>query len=98
MTLLAAFEMLLHRYTQQDDIVIGTAIANRHHGETEDLIGFFLNILVLRTKLSSHLTFRKLLQQVKEVALTAYEHQDVPFDKLVEELQPERQLNRNPLF
>ncbi len=98
MTLLAAFKVLLYRYTQQDDIVVGSAIANRHHGQTENLIGFFLNILVLRTKVSGALTFRELLQRVREVALGAYEHQDLPFDKLVEELQPERQLNRNPLF
>jgi amino acid adenylation domain-containing protein len=98
MTLLTAFKVLLYRYTQQDDIVVGTAIANRHHGETEHLIGFFLNILVLRAKVSGDLTFRELLQHVREVALRAYERQDVPFDKLVEELQPERQLNRNPLF
>src|SRR5689334_362600 len=98
MTLLTAFKVLLYRYTQQEDIVVGTAIANRHHGETEYLIGFFLNILVLRTKVSGELTFRELLQRVREVALGAYERQDVPFDKLVEELQPERQLNRNPLF
>ncbi|HEU4508844.1 MAG TPA: amino acid adenylation domain-containing protein, partial [Pyrinomonadaceae bacterium] len=98
MTLLAAFKVLLYRYTQQDDIVVGSAIANRHHGQTENLIGFFLNILVLRTKVSGTLTFRELLQRVREVALGAYEHQDLPFDKLVEELQPERQLNRNPLF
>ena len=98
MTLLATFKVLLYRYAQQEDIVVGTAIANRHHGETEHLIGFFLNILVLRTKLSSNFTFRDVLQRVREVALGAYEHQDLPFDKLVEELQPERQLNRNPLF
>src|ERR1051325_4711949 len=98
MTLLATFKVLLYRYAQQEDIVVGTAIANRHHGETEHMIGFFLNILVLRTKLSSNFTFRDVLQRVREVALGAYEHQDLPFDKLVEELQPERQLNRNPLF
>ena len=98
MTLLAAFKVLLYRYAQQQDIVVGTAIANRHHGETENLIGFFLNIIVLRTEVSAGLTFRDLLQRVKEIALAAYEHQDVPFDKLVEELQPERQLNRNPFF
>ena len=98
MTLLAAFKVLLYRYAQQEDIVVGTAIANRHHGETENLIGFFVNILVLRTKLSGNFTFRDVLQRVREVALGAYEHQDLLFDKLVEELQPERQLNRNPLF
>ncbi|HYV83576.1 MAG TPA: amino acid adenylation domain-containing protein, partial [Pyrinomonadaceae bacterium] len=98
MTLLATFKLLLYRYTQQDDIVAGTPIANRHHGETENLIGFFVNMLALRTKLSSTMTFRELLQSVREVALGAYDHQELPFDKLVEELQPERQLNRNPLF
>jgi non-ribosomal peptide synthetase component F len=98
MTLLAAFKVLLYRYVQQHDIVVSTAIANRHHGETEDLIGFFVNMLVLRTRISGELTFRDLLQRVREVALAAYEHQDVPFDKLVEELQPERRLNRNPFF
>lgn len=97
-TLLAAFKVLIYRYTQQDDIVVGTPIANRHHGKTENLIGFFVNMLVLRTKVSGTLTFRELLRRVREVALGAYEHQDLPFDKLVEELQPERQLNRNPLF
>jgi len=98
MTLLAAFKVLLYKYTQQDDIVVGSAIANRHHGQTENLIGFFLNILVFRTKVSGMVTFVELLQRVREVALGAYEHQDLPFDRLVEELQPERQLNRNPLF
>ncbi|HEX2268636.1 MAG TPA: condensation domain-containing protein, partial [Pyrinomonadaceae bacterium] len=98
MTLLAAFKLLLHRYTQQNDIVVATAIANRHHDKTENLIGVFLNMLVLRTRVSGTLTFRELLQRVRDVALGAYEHQDLPFEKLVEELQPERQLNRNPLF
>ena len=98
MTLLAAFKVLIYRYTQQDDIVVGTPIANRHPGKTDNLIGFFVNMLVLRTKVSDTLTFRELLRRVREVGLGAYEHQDLPFDKLVEELQPERQLNRNPLF
>lgn len=98
MTLLAAFDVLLYRYTQQDDVVVGTAVANRHHGQTENLIGLFVNMLVLRTRLSGKLTFREILQRVREVALGAYEHQDLPFDKLLEELQPERHFNRNPLF
>ena len=98
MTLLAAFDVLLYRYTQQDDIVVGTAIANRHHGQTEDLIGLFVNMLVLRTRLSGKLTFRELLQRVREVSLGAYEHQDLPFDELLEELHAERHFNRNPLF
>lgn len=98
MTLLAAFNVLLYRCTRQDDIVVGTPIANRHHGQTETLIGFFVNMLVLRTRVSGTFTFRELLRQVREVALGAYEHQDLPFEKLVEELQPERHLNRNPLF
>ncbi|MBD2355223.1 amino acid adenylation domain-containing protein [Tolypothrix sp. FACHB-123] len=98
MTLLTAFKILLHRYSQQDDIVVGTAIANRHRAEIETLIGFFVNTLVLRTNLAGNPSFRQLLQQVREVTLGAYAHQDLPFEQLVEELQPERHLNRNPLF
>ena len=98
MTLLAAFKLLLYRYTGQDDIVVGTGIANRNRHETEGLIGFFVNMLVLRTKLSGAESFRELLGQVREVALAAYAHQDVPFERLVEELQPERDLSRTPLF
>ncbi|MBD2199772.1 MULTISPECIES: non-ribosomal peptide synthetase [Calothrix] len=98
MTLLTAFKILLHRYSQQDDIVVGTAIANRHRAEIEPLIGFFVNTLVLRTNLAGNPSFRQLLQQVREVTLGAYAHQDLPFEQLVEELQPERHLNRNPLF
>jgi amino acid adenylation domain-containing protein len=96
--LLAAFQILLYRYTQQEDIAIGSPIANRNHSEIEGLIGFFVNSLVLRTDLSGNPTFRELLSRVKEVALGAYAHQDLPFEKLVEELHPERNLNQNPLF
>ena len=98
MTLLAAFKVLLWRYTYQDDIVIGSPIANRTRAETEGLIGFFVNTLVLRTNLSGDLSFRDLLKRVKETALGAYNHQDVPFEKLVEELRPDRDPSRNPLF
>ncbi|NEU76690.1 non-ribosomal peptide synthetase [Hassallia byssoidea VB512170] len=98
MTLLAAFKILLYRYTQQEDIAVGSAIANRNRSEIEPLIGFFVNSLVLRTDLSGNPTFRELLSRVKEVALGAYAHQDLPFEKLVEELHPERDLNQNPLF
>ncbi|PSB01757.1 non-ribosomal peptide synthetase [Merismopedia glauca] len=98
MTLLAAFQLLLHCYSQQDDIVVGTDIANRTHQETEQLIGFFVNLLVLRADMRGNLTFRQLLQQVRQTTLEAYAHQDLPFDKLVEELQPERKLHQTPLF
>ena len=98
MTLLAAFLTLLHRYTGQSDILLGTAIAGRNHAQIENLIGFFINNVVLRTDLSGNPTFRELLHSVRDVALGAYEHQDVPFEKLVEELQPERDQSRQPLF
>lgn len=98
MTLLAAFQTLLYRYTQQEDIAVGSPIANRNRSEIEGLIGFFVNSLVLRTDLSGNPTFRELLSRVREVALGAYAHQDLPFEKLVEELHPERNLNQNPLF
>ena len=98
MTLLTAFQILLHRYSGQKEIVVGTDVANRNYRETEGLIGFFVNQLVLRTEMRGEPTFVELLQRVKEVCLGAYAHQDVPFEKLVEELQPERDLNRSPLF
>ncbi|BAZ54101.1 amino acid adenylation domain protein [Nostoc sp. NIES-4103] len=98
MTLLAAFKTLLYRYTNQTDILVGSPIANRNRAEIENLIGFFVNTLVLRSNLSGNPTFRDFLKQVREVALGAYAHQDLPFEKLVEEIQPERNLSHNPLF
>ncbi len=98
MTLLAAFQTLLYRYTQQEDIAIGSPIANRNRSEIEGLIGFFVNSLVLRTDLSGNPTFRELLNRVREVTLVAYAHQDLPFEKLVEELHCARDLSRHPLF
>ena len=97
MTLLATFKILLMRYTQQEDLIVGTAIANRNHGETESLIGFFINMLPLRTDLSGDPSFSDLLKQVREVALGAYAHQDMPFEKLVEEFVPERTITQTPL-
>jgi amino acid adenylation domain-containing protein len=97
-TLLAAFQTLLHRYTNQDDIIVGSPIANRNRSEIEGLIGFFVNTLVLRTNLSSNPSFRELLGRVRQVTLEAYTHQDLPFEKLVKELQPERDMSRTPLF
>jgi amino acid adenylation domain-containing protein len=98
MAALAAWAVLLHRYTGQSDILIGTPIANRNHIEWESLIGFFANTLVLRADLSGNPTFRQLLARVREVALDAYGHQDLPFEKMVQELGPERSLSHSPLF
>ncbi|NEQ48313.1 MAG: amino acid adenylation domain-containing protein [Leptolyngbya sp. SIOISBB] len=98
MMLLAAFQTLLHRYSGQTDILIGSPIANRSPAETENLIGFFVNTLVLRSDLSGDPSFRSLLKQVRQVALDAYAHHDVPFAKLVEVLQPSRDLAHHPLF
>jgi acyl carrier protein len=98
MTLLAAFNTLLYRYTGQEDILVGSPIANRNRSETEGLIGFFVNTLVLRTDLSRDPSFRELMRRLREVTLGAYAHQDLPFEKLVAELQPERNLSHTPLF
>jgi amino acid adenylation domain-containing protein len=98
MTMLAGFQTLLHRYTGQDDIAVGSPIANRNHLEIEGIVGFFVNTLVLRSDLSGDPSFRELLRRVREVTLKAYEFQDLPFEKLVEELSPDRDLGRNPLF
>ncbi len=98
MTLLAGFKALLSRYSGQDDIAVGTPIAGRNRAEIEGLIGFFVNTLVMRTEWSGDPTFRELLSQVRDTCLGAYDHQDIPFEKLVEELHPQRDLSRSPLF
>ena len=98
MTLLAAFKVLLYRYSGQSDILAGSPIANRNRAEIEGLIGFFVNTLVLRTDLSGSPSFQELLTRVRSATLAAYAHQDLPFEKLVEEIQPERDLSYSPLF
>ncbi|HEX8439998.1 condensation domain-containing protein, partial [Archangium sp.] len=98
MLLLAAWQVLLHRYSGQQDISVGMPIAGRRQAEVEGLIGFFVNTLVVRAQVEGAKSFRELLAQVKETTLGAYAHQDVPFEKLVEELRPERDLGRTPLF
>src|SRR6185295_19099851 len=98
MTLLSGWQTLLARYSGQWDLNIGTPIANRTRSEVEELIGFFVNTLVLRTQLQPGMSFREQLQQVREVCLGAYAHQDVAFEMVVEELQPERDMSRSPLF
>ncbi|MBV9624350.1 MAG: amino acid adenylation domain-containing protein, partial [Acidobacteria bacterium] len=98
MTLLAAFQTLLGRYTGQEDIVVGSPIANRNFAEVEPLIGFFINTLALRGDLSGDPSFQELLVRVRETCLEAYAHQDIPFEKLVEELEPERSLAHSPIF
>ena len=98
MALMAAFKVLLHRYSGQNDISVGTPIANRSRAELEPLIGFFINTLVLRTDLDGDPTFREILQRVRDVALGAYAHQDIPFEMLVDAVQPTRDLSHSPLF
>ncbi|MDB9451125.1 non-ribosomal peptide synthetase, partial [Dolichospermum circinale] len=98
MTLLTAFVTLLYHYSGQSDILVGSPIANRNRNEIESLIGFFVNTLVLRTNFADNPSFENLLAQVRETTLNAYEHQDVPFEQVVEALQPQRSLNHSPLF
>ncbi|HEU5378228.1 MAG TPA: amino acid adenylation domain-containing protein [Ktedonobacteraceae bacterium] len=98
MTLLASFMILLGRLSGQEEILVGTPVANRNRAEIEPLIGFFVNTLVLRGDLSGNPGFREVLQRVREVALSAYSHQDVPFEQVVEAIQPQRDLSRSPLF
>jgi amino acid adenylation domain-containing protein len=96
MVLLAGFKALLYRYTCQEDIIVGSPLAGRNRVETEDLIGFFVNTVALRATVSGEMTFQELLRQVKEVSLAAYSNQDLPFEKLVEVLQPDRSVNSTP--
>ncbi|NEO94600.1 MAG: AMP-binding protein, partial [Moorea sp. SIO3G5] len=98
MTLLAAWSSLLYRYSGQSDILVGTPIANRNRREIESLIGFFVNTLVLRTQFRENLSFAEVLKRVRQTAIEAYGHQDLPFEKLVQELQPQRSLSHHPLF
>jgi len=98
MTLLTTFYILLHRYSGQNEILVGTPVANRNLPEFEQLIGVFINTIVTRISLSGDPNFRELLRQVRDVSLEAYAHQDLPFEKLVEELKPQRDLSRTPLF
>jgi len=98
MTLLAAFQSLMARYSGQTDVVVGSPIAGRNFAELEPLIGFFVNTLAFRATFSDDPTFRDLLARTKETCLEAYACQDIPFEKLVEELQPERSLSHNPIF
>ena len=97
MTLMAAFQLLLAKLSKQETVVVGTDVANRSPTETEDLIGLFINLAPICTVVSQNLRFRELLRRVREVALAAFAHQELPFEKLVEALHPERTLNRNPL-
>ncbi len=98
MLLMSAFQVMLCRYTGQEDLVVGSLIANRTHVEIENLLGFFVNTLIMRTDLSGKPTFREVLKRVRNVTLEAYDHQDVPYEQVVEAMQPERNLSYNPLF
>ena len=98
MTLLSAFKVLLHRYSGQDDICVGIPIAGRQQQETENLVGFFVNTLALRSKLTGDESFTDLLRQIKGTTMEAYEHQEIPFEKVVEAVSKERDLSRSPLF
>ncbi|MBG1264991.1 non-ribosomal peptide synthetase [Nostoc sp. WHI] len=98
MTLLATFSILLSRYSRQEDLCIGSPIANRTHSHTEGLIGFFVNTLILRNRIKPEQSFIEFLQQTCQICLDAYSHQDIPFEYLVEQLQPERSMSYNPLF
>src|SRR5579864_5867422 len=98
MVLLAAWQVLLHRYSGQPDILVGTAVANRNRLQLEKMIGFFVNTLVLRTELSGDPVFIDVLRRVRETSLGAQEHQDLPFEKLVAELDPRRNSAENPFF
>jgi non-ribosomal peptide synthetase component F len=98
MTLLSAFAVLLQRYSGQSDIVVGTPIANRRDSQLEHLIGFFVNSLIMRVRIAPEQGFQELLADVRSTALEAYQHQDLPFERLVEELSPERRLNAAPIF
>ncbi len=98
MLLLAAFDTLMFRYTGQEDIVVGSPIANRTRAEVEPIIGFFINTLALRARLSRDQSFSQLLSQIRGIALEGYAHQDLPFERLVEELHLERSLSYNPIF
>ncbi|MDP7041521.1 MAG: amino acid adenylation domain-containing protein, partial [Gammaproteobacteria bacterium] len=98
MLLLAAFQVLLHRYSQQDEVVLGTAVSNRHSAQLESLIGPFVNTLVLRGDLAGNPGFRELMHRARDVAAGAFSHQDLPFELLVEHLKPERDRSRSPLF
>ena len=98
MTLLTAFKVLLSKYSGQEDICIGTPVANRTQTELEGMIGFFVNTLALRSEVSNDLSFQELLQEVKQTTLNAYDHQQVPFEKVVERVVSTRDMSMSPLF
>ena len=98
MVIISAFKVLLYRYCNHENISVGSPVANQNSQELENSIGYYVNTVVYRTDLSGNPTFRELLKRVRENVLDIFEHQEVPFDKLVEELKPDRELSRNPLF